>query len=145
MDDTQVKKDGAVFLLPNVGDTARTLTYEARVIAPGEFRVPPASVADMYNADLGGYTDAVTIKVTGEPERDPSKAVKVFVEDFWSSLKAWWSSIVRWITTHQRQLIGGIVLLTGLWYIVRTHKKRVAKLAAEREQDPPITPDSISV
>lgn len=139
-EEQQTKKDGAVFLVSmRNGFRSNTVTYQARVIASGEFRAPPAVAFDMYNSDVRGRTTTEKIKITAEPQRDPTKAVTSFVKNLGDTLP-------RWLRQHMRELIGAAVLLAGLGVTIYTHRRRLQQLAKGKniendtphKQEPPV-------
>lgn len=130
----RTKKDGAVLLLSGLQPGQRTVTYEARVIASGEFAAPPAIVADMYNSQVRAHTAVAQVKITNDLQKDPRRVVATFFDDV--------GNFPAWLKKHMRELLGAAFLLLGLGVTMYLHKRR---LRAQKLEDgdavkPPETP-----
>ena len=62
----EYSENGAVLSLYEVGDTPKTYTYHARVVAEGVFSVPPATASLMYAPEIYARSANDTVTITKE-------------------------------------------------------------------------------
>lgn len=90
----EITENGAILSLYKVEPGERTYTYEARVIAEGEFTVLPANSSLMYAPEINSRSEIQKIKVGKESKllTQPSGLKKQIFENFFVSL---WKKILE--------------------------------------------------
>ncbi len=75
-------ENGAIMGLYKIEQYERTYTYQARVVSPGEFYVPPATVELMYSPTIKGRSGVNFVKLTEKPEIIPEQMLKKNVQKY---------------------------------------------------------------
>jgi uncharacterized protein YfaS (alpha-2-macroglobulin family) len=64
-----VQGNGMVIYLPHVSSSSRTYEYKARVINPGTYYAPPATVSLMYSPEINAHTSVDKVELEQESKQ----------------------------------------------------------------------------
>jgi hypothetical protein len=112
----EVSKRGAYISIPVIDEgKGVTVKYKARIIAEGEYGVPPATFSLMYNPTVFSRSSAAHVSVVRDGKPNPIIAVKQSIHDSMQS--------IPWLVIIAFFILGALTLI-ALSLAVRFYRKK---------------------